>query len=290
MRKWILFFVLMALVVPGIGRVTTDPLMPADGAVEGWTRFEPPRQFTRSDLYGYVDGGAEIFLEFGFEQLQLQKYRKGDDEFAVELYRMADPEAALGIYLMKCGQEHRDPALGVRHTVGRYQLMLQKGRYFVIVQSQGGLKALVPDLVAFGRVLAGHIPAGKPIEALKLLPRKGLVPGSERLVRGPYGLQALYTLGDGDILSLGGKVTAVAAEYTGGQKETTTLILVPYPNEAAAEKAFRHLVDNLDSYLEVVAKDARRLVFKDYAGRYGEVSRQGRRLTVRVNLETAPVR
>lgn len=43
--------------------------------------------------------------------------------------------AALGIYLASCGLETPDPALGERHTVGRNQLLLTKGRYYLVITS-----------------------------------------------------------------------------------------------------------------------------------------------------------
>lgn len=85
-------------------------LTPSESAAPGWKKVENLRVFSREDLYGYIDGGAELFLELGFDQLTLQKYRNGASEFAVEIYRMTDPAAATGIYLMKCGKETRDPA------------------------------------------------------------------------------------------------------------------------------------------------------------------------------------
>ncbi|HPB73006.1 MAG TPA: hypothetical protein PLX71_08505, partial [Phycicoccus sp.] len=71
------------------------------------------------DLYNYIDGGAELFLEFGFEACTVQQYKRGADEAVMEVYRMDDPVAARGIYLMKCGVEKPDPAFKERHTADK---------------------------------------------------------------------------------------------------------------------------------------------------------------------------
>src|ERR1035437_10095412 len=123
----------LALVISGVpaaarafpGQAAARPsgdaaLMPAESAASGWKTTDPLRVFTRADLYGYIDGGAELFLELGFDELTLQKYRNGANEFAVEISRMTDPAAATGIYLMKCGKETRDPAFKERHTLNRH--------------------------------------------------------------------------------------------------------------------------------------------------------------------------
>jgi len=120
-----------------------------------------------------------------------------------------------------------------------------------------------------------------------MLPRANLVKDSLRLIRGPYALQAIYTLGEGDVLQLGRKVTAVAGSYEtpGGRY---TLILVDYPNAAAAGVAFDYLRRNLDSYLKVVDKSEKALVFRDYDGKYGRMSYAGARLSISVHLPQKP--
>ena len=50
-------------------------------------------------------------------------------------------------------------------------------------------------------------------------------------------LQALYTLGDGDILQLGGTITAAAGDYKDAAG-AITLIVADYPTPAAATAAF----------------------------------------------------
>jgi hypothetical protein len=121
------------------------------------------------------------------------------------------------------------------------------------------------------------------------LPVVGRIAGSERVVRGPVGLSALFTLGDGDVLRLGGRVTAVAASFGEGAPDGPhTQVLADYPDPAAARDAFAHAVSNLDSSLQVLLKDPLRLSFRDYAGRFGLVAVEGRRLTLRCNLSRPP--
>ncbi len=195
-------------------------LMPAEAAVAGWKKADAVRVFGGPDLYGYIDGGAELFLEFGFERLTIQKYRSGGNELAVEIYRMSDVAAATGVYLMKCGKATRDPSFAPRHTVNRHQLMFVRERFYVTVSAMSGNTAAA-DLVKLGRAVAAALPADRLPAELKSLPVQGVVAGSERLVRGPFGLQAIYTLGDGDVLQLGGRLTGAAADVRDAAGERT---------------------------------------------------------------------
>ncbi len=262
-------------------------LMPADGAVAGWKKAGAARVFGGPDLYGYIDGGAELFLEFGFDRLTLQKYGSGSNEVAVEIYRMTDLAAATGIYLTKCGKERRDPSFAARHTVSRHQLLFVRERFFVTVNNLSGGDAAGADLVKIGRTVAAALPADRLPAELSRLPAKGVVPGSERLVRGPFGLQSIFTLGEGDPLQLGGRIVGVAADLhdEGGAR---TRLLVVYPDGAAAARAFANVQKHLDSYLKPVTSSATRLVFRDFEGKFGVVSLGARSIEATFHLPKAP--
>jgi len=272
-------------------------LLPPDRFLGVWGRVAAPVAFTRADLYGRINGGAEVFLELGFEQLVVQRYHNAAGatpggsnptgaEVEVEIYRMADATAARGIYLARRGKEARDPTLRERHTVGRHQLMLQRDRYFVVVTNRSGADVAV--LVRFGRQVATGIPVDGSVPALSLLPREGLVAGSERLLRGAVGLQATYTLGEGDLLQLGGATTAAAADYRDAARGPHTRIVAEYGTAAAALAVLRHVKTNLDTYLKAVSATDTRLVFTDYEKKYGVVAVTGRCLEVVVHLTQPP--
>jgi hypothetical protein len=262
-------------------------LLPADGFSGAWKKHAPMKVFTSEDLYGHIDGGAEAFLELGFDQLTVQKYRDGANELMVELYRMADPTAARGIYLARCGKETPDPALRERHTASRQQILWQRHRYYLVLYNTAGGAANAPMLLKAAQAIAPRLPADVPVPVLDVLPAAGLVPGSARVIRGPVSLQALYTLGDGDILQLGGKITGAAGDYRDAAGATTRVI-VDYPTPAAVAGAFKHLAANLDSYLKPTSTTDSKLVFQDYEKKFGVVTVAGRRLQVRLHLTKPP--
>jgi len=258
-------------------------LLPADGAVGGFKKSAPMKVFTSADLYGYIDGGAEAFLEIGFEQLTVQRYRDGANEIAIEIYRMTDATAARGIYLARCGKETPDPSIRERHTAGRHQVLLQRDRYYLLVNNTAGGAINAANLPKAAQSVASRMPADGPVTALALLPKAGLVAGSARLFRGPVGLQAIYTLGDGDILQLDGKLTAAAGDYT-----DHTLIVAEYPTPTAAAAALANVKAKLDSYLKPTSSTAARLVFEDYDKQFGVITVAGTRLEARVHIARPP--
>jgi len=280
--------VLALLLAATVAAAGDDALLPPSGFAGGWTRDGQAKVFPASSLYNHIDGGAEIFLELGFEEATVQRYARAADEIVVECYRMRDAEAAQAIYLDKCGAETPSPGFGERHTAGRYQLLFVRDRYFVIVNNPPGTPEVAPVLVEFARAIAGRLAPGGNVRTFDVLPRAGIVPGSLRLIRGSVGLQEIATLGDGDILRLGGTLTAAAARYTGGATGDWTLVVVVYPSEAEAAAAFRHLADHLDPEIRLLTATERRLVFASYDGTFGVAARTGTRLELTLRLKAPP--
>jgi hypothetical protein len=261
-------------------------LPPAADFTPGWSLGER-LVFEKGNLYDYIDGGADLYLEFGFERVLVQRYARDDAELTLEAYEMSDGDAALGLYLMKCGVETPIPDVPARNTGEPAQLTIRKGRYFLHVNSFSPGADLLPDMVRLARRALEAIvdePAGRPLD---LLPAEGLVKGSERLIRGPNALQSIYTLGEGDVLFLAGRATGVAADYR-DEGGVWTLVLVPYPDESAAAAALAHLRGHLDSYLEVRTERPDGFVFKDFQGRFGSVARRGSLLEIRLHLIRPP--
>lgn len=256
--------------------------------IAGWVFAAPARVFRGAELYGHIDGGAELYLELGFEEATVQELRKDQAVLEVELYRMSDPVAAVGAYLFRCGQETPAGGLADRHTAGRHQVLLWRERYLVVVNNPTGAAAHAPAMVEVARELAGRLPPAPALDVFSALPAAGRVPGSERVVRGPVGLGAFVTLGDGDVLRLGGTVTAVVARYGADAPEGPgSLLLADYPDEAAAGAALAHFGSHLDPTIEVTRRAADGLEFRDWAGRGGAARVAGRRLSLRFDIPLA---
>lgn len=68
----------------------------ADG-IPGWTRTGEVETYTKEGLYGYMDGGAEIVLPYGFRELSVVRFAPAAGEareLVLEIYRMASGEDA----------------------------------------------------------------------------------------------------------------------------------------------------------------------------------------------------
>jgi hypothetical protein len=278
--------VLAAALLVLAGVATSSPL-PADGEVAGLRRDGVAELFRGAELYGHIDGGAELYLEFGFDEVTVQRYAGEGAALEAELYRMSDADAALGVYLSRCRRETPDPALAARHTVGRLQLLLVRERYLLVLTGDPERPPARAVLLAFAGEVADRLPPPVEVAAVAWLPTAGRREGSLRLARGPVALQAVTELGEGDALSLGGRIIAAAAHYDDGGG-LTTRVVVEYPDEATAVAALDHLRATLDPGLEVVGGDERRLQLRDRSGRPGGVVLDGCRLAVTLGRAVTP--
>jgi hypothetical protein len=126
------------------------------------------------------------------------------------------------------------------------------------------------------------------VRELDILPPENQVPGTALLLRGPYSLQAVYTLGMGDILLLGGKIFAAAAVYREASGQSYTMIAAPYADAVLARAAFANLRDNLDHYLQVLGAGADFFNFKDFQNFFGRAEIRGKKIVVLVKLAQQP--
>jgi hypothetical protein len=262
-------------------REAADPI--PDRFADGWKKSQAVMRFAQKDLYGYIDGGAELFLEFGFAELAVQRYQCRDNEMSLDLYRMESPDAALAVYLAKKGQEQPVAEVACRHTGGDYQITALRGRYFIQINNNNGKIENRPAMLALFKAVVNSIPPETPSDWFSRLPANAIA-GSEMLVRGPFSVQSIFTFGEGDMLQLDGKQFGWSVDYTGTDGRRQTWLEVNYADSLQSSQVFRYLTDHLDPYLQKVTENGNRLLFKDYNNQYGKIERSGQTLQIRLHL------
>ena len=257
--------------------------IPEPGFAPGWAKAGPLRTFTGRDLFNQIDGGAELFLEFGFVKLRLQAYARDKAGLTLNAYEMESAASALGIYLMKMGRETPFPEVAARNSAEETQIAIIKGRYFIQVDNLGDRPASKAEAVALTNAFLAGVAEESALTPLNSLPAEGKVAGSERLIRGPYGLQPYFTFGEGDILSLGGRIFGALAEYRMSDGAAFTRLIIPYPDPDAAAAALAYLRANLDPYLKVTGDRPDGFDFVDFQSKKGSVALSGAVLDIRFN-------
>lgn len=210
--------------------------LPDGRALGGYANAGDAESYNAATLYGYMDGGADAFLEYGFSQLWVRRYTRGSTQLVVELYAMRDASAAAALYSsMRRPDSEVDLTAGCRADLGVAEVRVARGdRYLVcrdenpLAQENGVVRDLCTRLVAR---LTGDCGVGSLFTSL---PSAGRVAGSEVALAGPLGLNQrawLTPLGRegferGSLASYtfpGGRAEVLLADYTTAEAASAAL-------------------------------------------------------------------
>jgi hypothetical protein len=205
--------------------------VPAAGVPDlpGFTALGPSQRHDAQGLFRVIDGGAELYLAYGFRELQLRDFQKGEVKLSVFIYDLGRPLAAFGLARREWPRGGEALGLGPESLASPpQQCLLRKGRYYLKVEPlQGKLDAgLCREVLA---PLHAALPGedGAPAE-LGLLPAADQVAGSAGYTRQSY--LGLAALGE-----------AVHAEYAApGGGALQAFLLLPTP-ERPVEAAWAEL-------------------------------------------------
>jgi hypothetical protein len=198
-------------------------LLPSAAETGAWKPSGAPESYERQGLYGYINGGSEVFLQYGFERVDVGRYRKpgtGEDaEITVDIYRMASDRDAFGIFSVRReGDEKKLQPADVPNWISETQASLAAGPYYVNLIGFGTKEA---DLAAFSRLLAGKLSAaghrGFSLDVRpgpwSRLPRAGVLPDTVRYIKGPLAAQAESELLAPDFWKFAEGTEAASARY-----------------------------------------------------------------------------
>lgn len=143
-----------------------------------------------NSLWGYMNGGADLYLEYGFDQLVVQEYEHAKQKYKAEIFRMNDAPAAFGIYSALRYRCPVDTVLTDFCCINPYQVLLARGRYLVSITNNTGAADGLDYTIHLAQGVLGTI--NEPAFTLGEIPA-GLFTREElhgiKFARGPLGIQ-----------------------------------------------------------------------------------------------------
>jgi hypothetical protein len=208
-------------------------LLPGRAELDAWQPDGKPQTFKGEDLFVYINGGAEIYLEYGFIQVLVQDYRNPLGQgMSLEIFEMASPESAFGIFTFKTGPGGTEIDLGDDCRLADYYLNLRKGNFVVTITGLEQETATEEGLLLIARAVEARIKEGAARPALaSLLPEDGLKPQSMKFFTGPLGFSNSDRLLAGSVL---GFERGIKGDYSVGY----SLVLLEFPDRPAAAAHF----------------------------------------------------
>ncbi|MFQ5789420.1 MAG: DUF6599 family protein [Acidobacteriota bacterium] len=216
-------------------------LLPSEESVEPWKTADEALSYRADNLYNFINGGAEVYLEYGFVQVISQEYAWEEDSIICTVYEMEDPQAAFGIFSYTRSPQKSPLSLGDGAVMGAFQLAFWQDRYFVIVESFSQSEKLRQALAHFARRISRNIgDHADPPALLQSLPPEQLILGSEKLLKGRLAVDSLFFLGAGGLVDIDSDDWVLYGEYqTAGH--TAKLFLVFCGGEEKASRLYRRL-------------------------------------------------
>ncbi len=242
-RRQFLWILIVALSLIGCGTGEGAPALPdtfpAAGDTSSWTPEGDVQTFDEETLFNLVNGQADVFFAYGFEQVAVRRY-VGADEAAmhVEVWQLATPADAYGLFTLNASGA---PVEGIGSDSdadpGR-RLSFWQDRYFASVRALQATDNA--DLETFARHIASALPAGgNPPDLLDRLPSDGLT-ARPYFFHEEIAIQDVLWLGGENLLDLGPETDGVLAQYD-IDGVVTYLLLIEYPDAASASTGLEAL-------------------------------------------------
>jgi len=261
-RLFVLSLLLFALLLSGCSKdlassgaetLSLPDVFPGADTFPGWTPAGEVELFDSETIYELVNGQAEAFFVYGFEQVAVQSYENADNLLRVEVWQLATTTDAYGLFTTGIAGAPADVGNDGDADPGR-RVAFWQDRYYVQVRARQKLDDA--DLRGFAETISQALPSGGERPALVgLLPPDGLVERSAIFFREEISIQDMVWLGGENLLGLGRETEGVLARYDVGGA-AVQLLLVQYPNAEAAAAGLTALENGeVDGLVTADARD-----------------------------------
>jgi len=149
--------------------------------VKGWKLSEPPKFFSSKNLYEHINGGAEAYLAFGFQELLVAYFEKENSSLTLEIYDMGDNYNSFGIYSVERSPEYKFLEIGNHGYTDGENLFFISGKFYIKIYCSGCGENAYETVKTFALEVEKRIKdKGSLPETLKYFPEEGLIKNSEK--------------------------------------------------------------------------------------------------------------
>ncbi len=207
--------------------------------VDTWSTLGYDKEYNEDNLYEHINGGAELFISYGFIEAISRTYSKGGEaEISVDIYDMIESKNAFGIF--SHSRESIDYTVGQGCQIYEDAILFWKDRYYVAILCFKCLDNTQTVLLEMAKHISGSIKSDGPLPGiLSKLPKKGLLEESILYFNHHAWQNAFYYLGDANFLFITKETDAVLAKY-GEAGSQQYLMLIQYSNDQKASLALEN--------------------------------------------------
>jgi hypothetical protein len=120
-----------------------------------------PAEFYSSNLYQYIDGGAEAYHKFHMTAMVHREYKVKGVEMTVDIYDMGSPSNASGIYASERSPDYHFLPIGAEGYASEHTLNFLQGRFYVKLAAFGDKDPVAKMLHTFAETISAKIGGSK---------------------------------------------------------------------------------------------------------------------------------
>lgn len=104
--------------------------------IDGWKISGEIRVYNPANLWDYINGAADTYLQYNFKELHVAQYHKDEDTYiTAEIYRHETPDHAFGMYKLERPEDIETIKTGTEGYQIESILNFYSGKYYVKIQS-----------------------------------------------------------------------------------------------------------------------------------------------------------
>ena len=201
--------------------------------VESEEVYEAPEE-----LYAYINGGAELYLNYGFRKLARRIYRLGEDnEIKAEIFDMSAPKNAYGVFSYSKDTANTEIGQGAQYMGG--SLIFWQDRYFISIFTRKETNESKEEVIHMARKISDAIGTTTELPAVfNIIPERSLVKGSTFFFYHHAWQNKFRYISNENIFNIDDHTNALLNQY-GGHQNRYYLLIVEYPDRKQARKAYK---------------------------------------------------
>jgi hypothetical protein len=115
-------------------------------------------KFTGEGLFGYIDGGADIFLEYGFQEVLVQELKIDSMNFKIDMYQMNNCANAFGIFSVFCSKFKSIDSTFDYCSSAKMSFQFAKNKFYVSVTTDADNQNSQEILSKIAKLIVSKIP------------------------------------------------------------------------------------------------------------------------------------
>jgi hypothetical protein len=152
--------------------------------IAGWKQSVEVQTFTPKTLYEYINGAADLYLMYDFQELKVAEYQNDKKaSITVEVYRHQTPTHAFGIYSQERLPSANFIEIGAQGYVENNVFNFLTGPFYVKISRYNTGAEDQGVLLAFAKTVSENLgEKGAPPSILTTFPAEGKIKNSEKFI------------------------------------------------------------------------------------------------------------